>query len=486
MPKLPSRAGVKPKRILDNSTSALRAKRLGIGKADDDKGDTRFATFKDFFCYALPKYEYPIHLGEMLKIAERIADDKIEEGIKALCAIPPQHGKSTLLQALVLYKALKYPGYRIIYATYAERFTDECQALTYKIAHSIGVEFNKCNTSTWDLANGSAIRWASKSSGTTGIPADLVIADDLIRDAEEASSQTQRDKAWEFVTTSMLSRTRGKTSLMIVSTRWDPDDVQGRLIALTETIADVRWECVNVPAISIDGNGDEKALWEKEQPLKHLKELRATMGLDTFSCVYQGSPRNSKTRLFQEFSYYDELPTGISYKIDLGLDLAYDQKTKNDYTVGIAFYTVTDPNTGDRKYYVVDMVRDRFRRIEDAQNALIAFQRKYEGTYKMYTGGQESTILKLLTPFGIRAKNKAATVDKYQRAIPLASAVNNGLMVFPRNKEFTKVLVAEMQSFTGNDGNHDDMVDALASGFMDYGAKRRSNIWAQTNYLGIW
>src|SRR3546814_5438839 len=63
----------------------------------------------------------------------------------------------------------------------------------------------------------------------TGKPADLVIIDDPLKNAQEAESLTTRRELHAWYNKVIYSRVRATTAIIIIHTRWSEDDLIGRL-----------------------------------------------------------------------------------------------------------------------------------------------------------------------------------------------------------------------------------------------------------------
>src|SRR3546814_17514704 len=63
----------------------------------------------------------------------------------------------------------------------------------------------------------------------TGKPADLVIIDDPLKNAQEANSLTTRRELHAWYNKVIYSRVRATTAIIIIHTRWSEDDLIGRL-----------------------------------------------------------------------------------------------------------------------------------------------------------------------------------------------------------------------------------------------------------------
>jgi hypothetical protein len=98
----------------------------------------------------------------------------------------------------------------------------------------------------------------------TGKGADVLIIDDPIKNPEEANSPTQREKIWDWFQTTAYTRLEPGGAIILIMTRWHPDDLAGRLLKQMESGGE-HWEVVSLPAIAEDrdllGRKPGQALW---------------------------------------------------------------------------------------------------------------------------------------------------------------------------------------------------------------------------------
>ncbi|MFU1814649.1 terminase, partial [Enterococcus faecium] len=69
------------------------------------------------------------------------------------------------------------------------------------------IKYGDAAMNLWSLEGGYNNYLATSPTGTaTGFGADIIIVDDLIKNAEEANNATVLEKHWEWFTNTMLSR----------------------------------------------------------------------------------------------------------------------------------------------------------------------------------------------------------------------------------------------------------------------------------------
>ena len=153
---------------------------------------------------------------------------------------------------------------------------------------------------------------SSHSSAVAPAPPDAVastvVADDLIKDAEEADSPTIREKIWNWFKVEGLPtrQMRAGSCVVLVMTRWNEDDIVGRLTdprnpAYNKEEA-AKWKVLNLPAIAElsdpMGRKPGEALWPERFPLPML-EAQKRIDPSGFMALYQQRPSPEEGAFFR-------------------------------------------------------------------------------------------------------------------------------------------------------------------------------------------
>lgn len=342
---------------------------------------------------------------------------------------------------------LRRPRARLAYATYetsrAEAVSRELQRLArdagFKVQGTLG---------HWRIDTGATIKFVGMGGALTGEPVDTaLIIDDPVKGLAEAQSAAYRAQATDWLAGVAIPRCHPGASIVVVQTRWHPDDLAGQCVRKG-------WDEINLPAINVDG----LALWEARRPRAWLDEQRAMMGEFAFTALYLGRPRPRGGTVFRDVEFYDALPA--HYRIGIGIDLAYTAKTHADYSTAVVLAE------SDGRYYVLDVRREQ----TDAPTFcghLRALKAAYPGAqFWWYTSTTEKGSADLIRELsGVPLVGLVATTDKFMRAQPVAAAWNRGAISIPRAAPWVSSFVSEVCGFTGVGDDHDDQVDALAAAF---------------------
>ena len=138
---------------------------------------------------------------------------------------------------------------------------------------------------------------AGRGGGAAGRPATVIIIDDLLKNAEEAMSQTIRESAWEHYTQDLHTRLQMGGGILIMNTRWSLDDPIGRLIEHMQSnpLTD-QFDVHIFPALHEPGTWERSDSDDAEAcaPLRFDKPTlitkRATLNTAAWNALYQGNP----------------------------------------------------------------------------------------------------------------------------------------------------------------------------------------------------
>lgn len=231
--------------------------------------------------------------------------------------MPPRHGKSLTLGKFVEWvlgndhtKKIMTGSYNETLSTvFAKNVRDTIQEnkaditrVVYSDVFDAKIKYGDAKMNLWSLQDGYNNYLATSPTGTaTGFGADIIIIDDVIKNAEEANNAMVLDKHWDWFVNTMLSRLESGGKIIINMTRWHSEDLAGRALReLPKT--GYRVKHINFRA------HDEKTdtmLCEEVLSLMDYKRKVLTMGSDIASANYQQKPIDIKGRLYGEFKTYN-------------------------------------------------------------------------------------------------------------------------------------------------------------------------------------
>lgn len=403
--------------------------------------------------------------------------------MRLLASVPPRHGKTDSILLFLVRYLLRHPERTVAYVTYGNDQARDKSRRARTFALRAGLDIGQTTKDAsralhkWTTPQMGGAIFTSIASGLTGQGVHVLVIDDPHKGRAEAESSLERERVWQWYTGVALDRLEPGASVIVVHTRWHPDDLTGRIIAYDGE----SWRRVNLKAIEDDPSSPRfgEALWPSRWPAEAFAAQRDKNAYEWYS-KYQGEPRPRGGAVFRDVRFYDELPK--KYRVGIGVDLAYTKKTHADWSVAV---TVAE---ADGVYYVLDVKRAQVAPPEFAAT-LRALAASYPGARMLwYTSTTERGLADLLREeSGVRRLvGEIAGADKFVRAQPVAAAWNAGRVLVPRtgnavaripgdnmpSPAWVSELVSEVANFTGVEDRHDDQVDALAAAFdvLDRGA----------------
>ena len=458
-----------------------------------------------FARYMSPNFQAtPFHRA-FYRILDMFAKRKIQN---LIIQAAPQHGKSQgssrFLPSFILGL---YPDTKIVICSYAatiaKDFNRDCQRIidseeyarvfpdTYLNGSNVVTVSDNWlrNSEVFEIVGRQgSLRVVGRGGSLTSKTADVMIFDDLYKDAQEANSPVVRAAAWDWYTKVALTRLHNQSQKLIVFTRWHPEDIIGRILESEKVIKATRWSdfesvpegawaLVNFEAIKtgepteIDGRKAGEPLWGERHSLERLLAQKAIDPVG-FECLYQGNPGSAESKLYQPFKtwinkedwgvyirsgcYVDVADEGsdflgaVSYDIYRSANQIFNEKKQRFEPLLFALVTdiiYTDENTDVTTIIVPQMINTN-----GVQKAWI----------ESNNGGSQFEK-------AVSKKVRAMCVPFYQGANKEARIVTNApfvnqhiVMPFGWESRYPKVyahLTDFLREFNAN--THDDIEDAL-------------------------
>lgn len=397
-------------------------------------------------------------------IAEKLEAVERGEIKRLMICMPPRHGKSELASRRFPSWFLgRNPDKQIIAASYSSDLASDFGREVRNIVNS--PEF--CSLFNVKLAADSqaANRWHTDKKGMyvaagvgtaiTGRGAHILLIDDPFKDRQEADSDINRRRVWDWYTSTAYTRLMPNGAIIVINTRWHDDDLSGKLLAEQENCGD-KWEVLSLKAIDDDGS----ALWSDWYPIESLRKIQSVLPARDWNSLYQQNPIPDDGDYFKSawIAEYDELP-------------------KNMAIFGASDYAVTSGG-GDftehgifgvdalNNIYVLDWWRGQTSSdvwIDEKCSLIIKHS-------PQTWFGESGVIRRSIEPYLSRRMNErnaichiewlASISDKEARAQGIRGLMSMGKVFFPKNATWKSDIIAQLLRFPAS--KHDDAVDVLS------------------------
>jgi predicted phage terminase large subunit-like protein len=241
-------------------------------------------------------------------IAQHLQDVAEGRNNRLMVSQPPGTGKSwTSSQHFPAWYLSRWPDKQFISAAHTQSLSDSFGLKVRNIIKSdehqrvfpeISISADKSAASEWNIEghDGGYLATAVGAS-VTGRRGDYLHGDDLLSGFEQAESESQRKKLWEWFNADFSTRAKsGETPISLVGTRWHLGDHFGRLDADEREGTGDKWVRVLLPAIAEEndqlGREPGEALWPEQFPIEYLLKRKRSQGMTArmWASLYQQTP----------------------------------------------------------------------------------------------------------------------------------------------------------------------------------------------------
>lgn len=467
-----------------------------------------FAHLASKFLYLFPKfisgYRTPKHsnyIANVIQKAVEAQNDITKRHNKHkifMISGPPRHGKTKLVCTHGISWILgNFPKKVVILAAYsstlARKFSAEARAIFEKWGPLLWGSYPSKTVFTkeeWETSAGGGCKSTGIEAGISGYGADILLIDDYHPDSKSAESKLQRDNVWVWWNTAAFERLHPGGIVIIYATRWNDDDLCGRLEKQVAESGDkCPYEIIKIcmPALAEENDilgrkpGEALFPWWKNQEI--LEATKLSLGPYVWAALYQGNPTPRGGNLFKSdnFRYYtiDSLTSDfLCWKENVAepirvrrkelirhvyVDPALEVKTMNDPSGMLAW----GYSRKHRIWILLDRINDRIEHTQ-IHDKILRFAHKNSCTT---IGIENEKIGKILVkqsagkdeiggkkiPF---KEIPTGQVDKYTRATPMANYFENERVFTPKNAHWLSDYETELVLFPL--AAHDEDVDCTS------------------------
>jgi predicted phage terminase large subunit-like protein len=426
-----------------------------------------------------PKYEKPKHLKKLLEVIARMQF----EPVYAWCSVPPRFSKTESILHSVVWRLMQDPTCEIAYCTYEANLAYSKSRKMRELAEKVGIKLKRgaAGVQEWWTEAGGRVIATGIGGPITGKGAHWLIIDDALKNREEAESTVIRQKQWDWLTSTAMTRVEPGGSILVNATRWHDDDLIGRIqeefCRNVEEQDGISWVGIHMPAVYEETNPEtgetrERSLWPSRWPMSELRKKRRLVGEYDWASLYQGQPRPKGGRMFRAATRYD-LPMiaydNIPYKIIIGADPAATEKTSADYSCAVVMAVTGEFNTLDFRADILEVYRAQVE-IPEFVARLRDLAVKWGAPIAVEAVAGFKAVPQMLRNLDkrLRVIEAPALGDKFTRALPCSAAWNDpagGRVRVPQQADWLADFLAEVEKFTGVKDAKDDQVDAMAHAY---------------------
>ncbi len=329
-----------------------------------------------FTRHTLPSFApAPFHIA-YYEVLTRFAMGEIK---KLMITMPPQHGKSEgATRRLPAFVLGQDPDKRIAIVSYnaikARKFNRELQRImdddryyelfpqtllagqaSYQEQGRRSRNYARNSDECEIVGYQGSFKTIGVGGSLTGEPVDMLIMDDLYKDASSAWSPVIRQNVADWYDTVASTRLHNDSQQLLVFTRWHMEDLAGRLLEQEGVYDPIEnpqgWLLVSFPAIQNrppseqDPRAEGEPLWPERHSLEKLLEIKGRSPT-VFESLYQQNPQPSQGLMYEEFTCYTDLPSR-SYSVayidaaDSGADylcaLFYKEAEDGNYITDVLY-----------------------------------------------------------------------------------------------------------------------------------------------------
>jgi predicted phage terminase large subunit-like protein len=419
--------------------------------------------------------------------------ERVERGAcrRLMIWAPPRHTKSEL--ASVRFPAWylgRNPGKFVISMSYGQSLADTFgRAVRNLIRDPVHrATFPGCSlrgdskaASRFHTERGGVYHALGFDGSVTGKGAHALIIDDPVKNADDASSESYREKQKVTFARDLKTRLQPDAAIVVVQTRWHEDDLSGWLLRESSD----PWEVICLPALAEEtnalgqpdplGRAPGEALWPEWYSVRALEEIRDQPGMGSgWWALYQQRPRPETGGLLQKAWWkrwrrtpcppemagaWVELPKRDAFdEITLSWDMAFKGTAKSDFVVGQAWGRI-----GRARFFLLDQVRGRWDFPETVRQCE-AFAKRWSTAREVLIEDKANgpAVIQSLSTKIPRLIAIAPEGGKVARVHAIAPLVQAGNVFIPDDVEATWApgFVAEASDFPS--GVNDDQVDTMS------------------------
>lgn len=439
-----------------------------------------------FVLYTYPQYQMGwVHAEICQKLDKFLADIVAKKSPRLIITMPPRSGKSQLVSRhFPAYMLGRYPDMSFIGTSYssdlAGMFAKDVQRImddgafrsvfpgVQIPAKGVPSDGRVRQADRFEIIGHAGSYYSVGVGGSlTGRGADCLVVDDPVSNMADAMSQRVRNSVWDWYTSTAYTRLAPGAGLIVMATRWNVDDLIGRLLAAQDSGAGERFEVINFPAIAEHDEPHRKsgeALHPERFPIEELNRIRANVGERVWSALYQQHPVPDGGGLFKAdwIQHWKELPSSFDAMV-ISWDMTFKDSATGDYVVGQVW------GRKGGSFYLCDQFRGQWDFVKTLEQFVAASKKWPRVTRKLVEDkANGSAIISTLKRHVSGIIPVTPKESKEARASAVATLWEAHNVFLPPKEQYPWVeweFIPELLSFPA--GSHDDQIDAMSQALSD-------------------
>lgn len=424
-------------------------------------------------------FEPAFHIGDWLDDLAANIQDQPEW---LLISAPVRHGKTQLVSRMLpAFELGRNPKLEVVLVTATQELANSVglyvrnllnHPLFRELFPDAEIDPGSNSVSEIRLKAGGGFLAVGAGVQIVGRGAGLLIVDDIYKDRAQAANVREREKIWQYFTSSVRTRLAPNGRVIIMAQRWAPNDIVDALLeqADSDPTAD-QYRHIVYPAIAVEhdwlGRVPGDPLHPERWPEDKLAKARASMPEATWQAAYQQRPVSETGGFFNvpAMRYYSTLPSNpLTWYVPV--DWAASVKSWADRTAITPFGLDAQRNM----FFAPDYVYDKIDSLKGVE-ALIAFCKKYKPVGIISEKGPLDAAIRPLLNMAMRSTGVYVPVIEFSRSVakhviatPLAGRIQQGAVFFPDSPRFKHDVLPTFMQFQPDVDGEDDFIDAASMG----------------------
>jgi predicted phage terminase large subunit-like protein len=394
-------------------------------------------------------------------------------------SLVPTHNSMIISEFFPAWYLGRNPDKRVVCASYGQELASEfgrkvrnqlADPMYGEIFPNVGLAGDSAAADKFDLSPPHRGGYFAVGAGgaLTGKGANCLIIDDILKNSEEADSESHRRKLIDWYTAVAYTRLMDDGAIVLVMTRWHIMDLAGWLL---KEHKHEKWTVLNLPAINEEG----EALWPEKFPVPILEQIRKTLPNRHWMSLYQQKPFIEEGNIYKRQWWNlwpDTKPLPECEFIIQSWDTAYSDadRKKSSYSARVTLGVFKRVDDEFHNIILIEYWKGRVEYPELRKESLRAYQDYEPDKVIIEKKASGNSLIQDLRRAGLPLATYTPEKDKITRAYAAQSLLENGRLYYPARK-WAEDFISALARFPNPDD--DDVADAFSQAI----------IWLQSSFL---